>query len=59
MDLITIPEEFKNETIEDIKIKKDRRTNRVMIRNRTNKDIRNYDVWRVFDREFPKTGGKM
>ena len=59
MDLITIPEEFKDETLEDIKIKKDKRTRRTMIRNRTNKDIRNYDAWRVLDREFMKTGGKM
>lgn len=59
LDLIQIPDEFKDESIDDIKIKKDKRTRRPMIRNRTNKDITNYDAWRVHDREFLKTGGKM
>lgn len=59
LDLIEIPDEFKDEPLDDIKIKKDKRTRRTFIRNRTNRDISNYDAWRVHDREFMKTGGKM
>ncbi len=59
LDLIDIPEEFKDEPIDDIKIKQDKRTRRPMIKNRTDRDITNYDAWRVHDRNFPKTGGKM
>jgi hypothetical protein len=29
-----------------------------MIRIRTNRDLTNYDAWRVFDRELLKGGGK-
>lgn len=59
LDLIEIPEEFKEESIEDISIKKDKRTRRKIIRVRTSKDLTNYDAWRVHDREIIKSGGKM
>lgn len=59
LDLIDIPEEFKDESIDDINIKADKRTRRPMIRNRTNKDISKYDAWRCFDREIMKAGGKQ
>jgi hypothetical protein len=49
-DLITIPEEFKNVEAQDGYIKKNKNTGRKIIRNRTNRDITNYDVWRVHDR---------
>jgi hypothetical protein len=55
--LIEIPEEFKDESIDDIVIKKDKRARRKMIRVRTNKDISNYDAWRIHDREIIKSGG--
>lgn len=61
MDLIEIPNEFKNLTIEegDIpKIRKDKRTKRPFIKVRTNRDLTNYDAWRIHDRELLKQGGK-
>ena len=50
LDLIEIPPEFQDEGVEDIKIKKDKRTSRPIIRMRSNRDISKYDAWRVFDR---------
>ena len=59
LDLIEIPEEFKDEGIEDITFKRDRRTRRQVIRFRSNRDMTKYDAWRCFDREIFKTGGKQ
>lgn len=59
LDLIEIPEEFKDESLDDIVIKKDKRSRRPIIRNRTSRDISNYDAWRVHDREILKGGGKQ
>ena len=59
IDLIEIPEEYKDEGIEDIVIKRDRRTRRQVIRFRSNRDMTKYDAWRCFDREILKSGGKQ
>jgi hypothetical protein len=58
LDLITIPDEFKDESIDDIDFKKDRRRRRPVVRNRTSRDVSEYDVWRIHDREIIKGGGK-
>jgi len=58
LDLIEIPEEFKNETLDDIKLRMTRKNHRPFIRTRTSRDIRKYDAWRVFDREILKGGPK-
>jgi hypothetical protein len=57
-DLIDIPEEFRNIDIEGMKVAKDKRSRRPLIRNRTNRDISNYDSWRIHDRQLIKGGGK-
>jgi len=59
LDLIQIPEEYKDESLDDIEIKMDKRTRRPIIRNRTSRDISKYDAWRVHDRELMKGGGKQ
>lgn len=46
LDLIEVPKEFQDESLEDIVIKKDKRTRRPMIRQRSNRDISKYDAWR-------------
>lgn len=58
LDLIEIPDEFKDESIDDIKITRDRRARRPIIKNRTCRDISKYDAWRVTDRDLLKAGGK-
>jgi hypothetical protein len=58
LDLIEVPDEFKDISIEDLETKK-RRSKKILIRNRTNTDISNYDAWRVHDRFLMKTGGKQ
>lgn len=57
-DLIQIPEEFKNVEADDSYVKKNKSTGRVIIRNRTSRDITNYDAWRVYDRQIIKGGPK-
>ena len=57
-DLIDVPEEFKQVDFDDLKVKKDKRCRRPHIRNRTNRDISNYDSWRIHDRSLLKGGGK-
>jgi len=39
LDLIEIPPEFQDESLDDIAIKKDKRTRRTIIRMRSNRDI--------------------
>jgi hypothetical protein len=58
LDLIEIPPEFQDEGLEDINIKKDKRTRRPVIRMRTSRDISKYDAWRNYDRQIIKGGGK-
>jgi len=58
LDLIEIPPEFQDEGLEDITIKKDKRTRRPVIRMRTSRDISKYDAWRNYDRQIVKGGGK-
>ena len=43
---------------ESIKIKKDKRSRRKLIRNRSSRDISKYDAWRIHDRELVKGGPK-
>jgi hypothetical protein len=50
LDLIEIPPEYQDESLDDIKIKKDKRARRPMIRNRSSRDISKYDAWRNYDR---------
>jgi hypothetical protein len=50
LDLIEIPPEFQDEGLDDIIIKKDKRTRRPTIRMRTSRDISKYDAWRCYDR---------
>ena len=59
LDLIEIPEEFKDEGIEDIVIVKDRRARRPIVKIRTSRDLSKYDAWRSYDRELLKSGGKQ
>ena len=59
LDLIEIPAEFQDESLEDIVIKKDKRSRRPIIRLRSNRDISKYDAWRVYDRMILKGGGKQ
>lgn len=59
LDLIEIPAEFQEESLEDIVIKKDKRTRRPIIRLRSNRDISKYDAWRCYDRQLLKGGGKQ
>lgn len=67
-DLIEIPEEFKDEDIEDLekmvleggfgrKLSGKRGRGKI-IRNRSNKCLDDYDAWRVTDRLFLKGDGK-
>jgi hypothetical protein len=58
LDLIEIPPEFQEEPLDDIVIKKDKRTRREIIRQRSNRDISKYDAWRCYDRQLLKAGGK-
>jgi hypothetical protein len=58
LDLIEIPPEFQEESLDDIAIKKDKRSRRTIIRMRTNRDISKYDAWRCYDRQILKGGGK-
>lgn len=59
LDLIEIPLEFQEEGLEDIAIKKDKRTRRPIIRLRSSRDISKYDAWRCYDRQMLKGGGKQ
>ena len=59
LDLIQIPPEFQDEPLDDIVIKKDKRTRREIIRNRSNRDLTKYDAWRCYDRQLMKGGGKQ
>jgi hypothetical protein len=59
LDLIEIPEEYQGESLEDIKIKKDKRSRRPLIRNRSSRDISKYDAWRNYDRQLLKGSGKQ
>lgn len=59
LDLIEIPPEFADESLDDIVIKKDKRTRRTIIRMRSNRDISKYDAWRCYDRQLLKGGGKQ
>ena len=59
LDLIQIPPEFQDEPLDDIVIKKDKRTRREIIRNRSNRDLSKYDAWRCYDRQLIKGGGKQ
>ena len=54
LDLIDIPEEFKNLEVEDsFKPKKSgRTTSRKRIYTRSDKSLEDYDVWRSFDRSL-------
>ena len=52
LDLIEIPPEFADESLDDIVIKKDKRTRRTIIRMRSNRDISKYDAWRCYDRQL-------
>jgi hypothetical protein len=58
LDLIEVPEEFKDIPIDDMNIKMDKRSRRTIIRNRSSKDLRHYDAWRVHDRNIYKGGGR-
>jgi hypothetical protein len=59
LDLIEIPEEFKNVTTDDLEIKRDRRARRQVIRTRTSRDLTNYDAWPCTDRTLMKSAGKQ
>ena len=59
-DLIDIPEEFQDLPIAGITPKdfKKKKSNKKLIRTRTSKNMTNYDVWRVHDRETMAGGIK-
>jgi hypothetical protein len=60
LNLIEIPEEFKNVAAdeEDIKPPKKNRVRRTRIYTRSNKSLHNYDAWRCFDRGLIVATGK-
>lgn len=51
LDLIEIPDEFKNETTEDLNIVRDRRVRRPIMKQKTSRDLSKYDAWRCSDRQ--------
>jgi hypothetical protein len=56
LDLVTIPEEFKDIPIDDYTSTNKRK--RKYIKTKSNADLTNYDCWRVHDREIMKGGHK-
>ena len=58
-DLIQIPDEFKDLTIDDVKDTDYRNSQitRTLIRNRTERSLDNYRVWRSHDRAMQKLEG--
>jgi hypothetical protein len=58
-NLIDIPEEFKDLSIEDVTPSNYRRSviRKKFVRNKSNKCLTNYDAWRCFDRTLFKGGG--
>ena len=60
-DLIEIPDEFKDLPIADVTPREvaRRKSNKRLVRTRTNKDMTNYDAWRVHDRETFTHNEKM
>lgn len=52
LDLITIPEEFKDDNFDDVELPVSRKKRRPLIRTRSNRDISNYDCWRMNDRDI-------
>lgn len=56
LDLVEVPEEFKDISLDDLKIRKLKISKRFVIRNRTSRDISKYDAWRTYDRELLKSG---
>ena len=58
LDLIEIPEEFKDVEIENYKRPQKRLTKTKTILTRSSKSLENYDVWRAFDRALQINTGK-
>jgi hypothetical protein len=57
MDLIELPEEYKDISIDDYQTQGKRKRPRIM-KTRTSTNLANYDAWRCHDRYLLKTGGK-
>lgn len=58
LDLIDIPDEFKDVSIDDLSFKARKKYERPRIRLRNNRDLSNYDAWRCSDRSIIKGGPK-
>lgn len=58
-NLIEIPEEFRDLSVDDVTAPRYRRSSikKKLIRNRSNKCLTGYDCWRSFDRSLFKGGG--
>lgn len=54
LDLIEIPEEFKDVTTDDMSFKYGKKNRRSVIRTKHNRDLTNYDAWRTHDRSLIK-----
>jgi hypothetical protein len=50
LDLVDIPEEFKEVETDDLVIRRDRRSRRQVIRHKTSRDLSKYDAWICSDR---------
>lgn len=57
LDLIEIPEEYKDVDIDDLSFKRSKSEKRPRIRKH-NRDLTNYDAWRCFDRTLIKGSPK-
>lgn len=52
LDLIDIPEEFKDESTDDLNIVRDRRARRPILKQKISRDLSKYDAWRCSDRHL-------
>ena len=50
LDLVEVPEEFKDVETDDLVIRRDRRARRQVIRHKTSRDLSKYDAWICSDR---------
>jgi len=50
LDLVEVPEEFKDVETDDLVIRRDRRARRKVIRHKTSRDLSKYDAWICSDR---------
>ena len=61
LDLIDIPEKYKDVASDDVEIKLSRRhlKNKRIVRNRQSRDLSDFDAWRCHDRSHMISGPKQ